>query len=233
MPSIALPRFRRRRYARRGDRLTLGLAAAAVATAGTVVGGELMRLARRRSDEAGPPAGVIDGAEQAIAVAGGAAQDTVAVAIEGYDATPRHETVLFNILAGFLGGVVVMRVSTHGIRGGWWPLGNVELGGRHIHHFIPGILIAFGSGTAGLITESRRLETTLAVPFGAGIGLTFDESALLLQLEDVYWTREGLLSVQLSLGLAALLGATIIALRMLRRGEPRAAARGLIPELET
>ncbi len=222
--------WRRRRAARSADRLTLGLAGVAVATAGSVVAGELLRLARRRSDEAGSSAGVLDGAEQAIAVAGGAAQDTVAVAIEGYDATPRHETVLFNILAGFLGGVVVMRVSTHGIRGGWWPLGNVEVGGRHIHHFIPGILLAFGSGAAGLITESRALETTLAVPFGAGIGLTFDESALLLQLEDVYWTREGLLSVQLSLGVAALLGATIIALRMLRRGEPRAAARGLIPE---
>ena len=48
------------------------------------------------------------------------------------------------------------------------------------------------------------------MPFGAGIGLTFDEAALLLDLRDVYWTREGVLSVQLSLGLAAILGATIL-----------------------
>ena len=98
---------------------------------------------------------------------------------------------------------------------------------------MPGILLAFGSGAAGLITRSERIETTLAFPFGAGIGLTFDEAALLLDLEDVYWTRQELLSVQISLGAAALLGATIIALRMFGRGERRSAARGLIPEQDS
>jgi hypothetical protein len=61
------------------------------------------------------------------------------------------------------------------------------------------------------------------------VGLTFDEAALLLDLRDVYWTREGLLSVQVSLGLAALLGGTILALRMLRRGERRAEELGIVP----
>jgi hypothetical protein len=220
----------RRKAEPRTDRLTLGLAGLALATAGTVIGGELLRLARRRGREAGSADGVLDTAELAAAVAGEAAQDTVVVALEGYDATPRHETVLFNILSGFLGGFALVRVSTWGIRAGWWPFGDVRLGGRHIHHFVPGILLAFASGAAGLITRSEAIETTLAVPFGAGIGLTFDEAALLLDLEDVYWTRQGLLSVQVSLGAAALLGATIIALRMLRRGEQRSAARGLIPE---
>jgi hypothetical protein len=217
----------------RADRLTLGLAGVALATAGSVVAGELLRLARRRSSDADSPAGVVETAEQAVVVAGEAAQDTVAVAIEGYDATPRHETVLFNLLSGFLGGFALVRTSTIGIRAGWWPFRNVELGGRHIHHFVPGILVAFASGAAALVTQSERLETTLAFPFGAGVGLTFDEAALLLDLEDVYWSREGLLSVQVSLGVTALLGATIIALRMLRRGERRSAARGLIPELES
>jgi hypothetical protein len=217
----------------RADRLTLGLAGIALATAGTVLGAELVRLAGRRRHEAESTEGVLDTAEQALAVAGGAAQDTVAVAIEGYDATPRHETILFNILSGFLGGFAVMRIAAIGIRDGWWPLGDVELAGRHIHHFVPGILIAFGSGAAALLTQSERLETTLAVPFGAGIGLTFDEAALLLDLEDVYWSRQGLLSVQVSFGMSALLGATIIALRMIRRGEHRSLERGLIPELES
>jgi hypothetical protein len=54
---------------------------------------------------------------------------------------------------------------------------------------------------------------------GVGIGLTFDEAALLLDLRDVYWTREGLLSVQLSLGATAILSIAIVTLRMLRRGE--------------
>jgi hypothetical protein len=216
----------------RADRLTLGLAAAALATAGTVVGGELIRLARRRRREAEEPATVLDTAERAIAVTGEAAQDTVAVAITGYEAAPRHETVLFNLLSGFLAGFALIRLSTYSIRRGWNPFGSVHVGGRHVHHFVPGILIAFTSGGAGLVTQSERLEEMLAFPFGAGIGLTFDEAALLLDLRDVYWTREGVLSVQLSLGLSALLGATILALRMLRRGERRSEERGLIPNPE-
>ncbi|MEK6271811.1 MAG: hypothetical protein AABM42_04095 [Actinomycetota bacterium] len=214
---------------RRADRLTVGLAGLAIATAGSVLAGEIARLAHRRLQRREPPAGVRETAEQALETAGRATQDTVAVAIEGYDATPRHETVLFNMLAGFVFAFALIRLSTAGIRGGWWPFGNVRLGGRHIHHFVPGILIAFGSGAVALVSSNPRLEQVFAVPFGAGIGLTFDEAALLLDLRDVYWTREGVLSVQVSCGLAATLGGAILALRMLRRGEERVEAAGLIP----
>jgi hypothetical protein len=60
--------------------------------------------------------------------------------------------------------------------------------------------------------------------------MTFDEAALLLQLEDVYWSREGVLSVQISLGVTAILGATLYALRILRRGEKVSEQAGLIPD---
>ena len=209
-----LARVVRRRTARRADRLTVGLAGLAVATAGTVMLGELARLARRRSQPAAVPQ---------------ATQDAVAVLVEGYEASSRTEKVLFNMLTGFVSSFALVRLSTTGIRRGWWPFRNVSLAGRHIHHFVPGILIAFGSGAIGLLTQSQKLETTLAFPFGAGIGLTFDEAALLLDLRDVYWTREGILSVQVSFGLAATLGGTILALRMLRRGEERVEAEGRIP----
>ena len=162
-----------------------------------------------------------------------AALDTVGVAVRGYTAAPRSETVLFNLLAGFLGSFALVRLSTWGIRNRWGPFRNVRIGGRHIHHFVPGILIAFGSGTAALLTDDDELEQQLAVPMGAGIGLTFDEAALLLDLRDVYWTREGLLSVQLSLGATAILSIAILTLRMLRRGERRQEAEGLIPPAST
>lgn len=223
--SLRLPR----RGSRGADRLTLGLAGLATATAGSVIAGELLRLARRRAQELPEGETVLDTAEHALAAAGEATSDTVAIAIEGYEATPRGETILFNILSGFVGAFVLIRLSTAGIRAGWNPFGSVRVRGRHIHHFVPGILLAFGAGGTGLITQNERLEQTLAVPFGAGIGLTFDEAALLLDLRDVYWTREGLLSVQLSSGLAAILGGTIIFLRMLRRGEEAAERRGEIP----
>ncbi len=224
-----------RRTEDRADRVTLGLAALAAATAGTVAVGELAKLTRRRAREAAEDPGVaapetvLESAEQAIASTQLATQDAVAVALEGYAATPRAETVLFNILTGFTGALVGARISTHGMRGGWWPLGNVELGGRHIHHFVPGILLAFGAGAAALLTADEKLEETLAIPFGAGMGLTLDEAALLLDLEDVYWTREGVLSVQVSLGATAILAGTLLALRILRRGEQETEATGVIP----
>lgn len=214
--------------------MTVGLGVAATFTAGTVVLGELARLARRRrragTDERQEiPIGVLGTAEHAIVSTGVATQDAVSVAIEGYQATPRHEAVLFNLLSGFLGSFAVMRASTAGIRAGWWPLGNVRVGGRHIHHFVPGIVIGFTAGAAGLFTQSQRLEETLAIPMGVGMGMTLDEAALLLDLRDVYWTREGILSVQLSLGAVALMSGTMLALRILRRGERRVEARGAIP----
>ena len=220
----------RRRSRLRADALTFALAGLAVATAGTLVATEFARLARRRTREEPSPDGVLASAEFALGTAGRATQDTVAVAAEGYEATPRHETALFNMLSGFLAGFALIRLSTFGIQRGWNPFGSVHVGGRHVHHFVPGILLAFGTGAAGLVTRNDALESTLAIPFGVGIGLTFDEAALLLQLEDVYWTREGLLSVQLSLGLAALLGGSILGLRMLRRGERERERAGLIPE---
>jgi hypothetical protein len=94
---------------------------------------------------------------------------------------------------------------------------------------VPGILLAFSSGTAALLTDNDAVEQRLAIPMGAGIGLTFDEAALLLDLRDVYWSREGLLSVQLSLGATAILSIAILTLRMLRRGERRQEQEGLIP----
>jgi hypothetical protein len=158
-----------------------------------------------------------------------AAKDTVAVAVSGYTIAPRSETVLFNLLAGFLGSFAIVRLSTWGIRDRWGPFRNVHIGGHHVHHFVPGILLAFGSGITALVTDDDELEQRLAIPMGVGIGLTFDEAALLLDLRDVYWTREGLLSVQLSLGATAILSIAILTQRMLRRGERKQEEEGLIP----
>jgi len=176
----------------------------------------------RRASEAHDPEALLESAPAAAA-------DTVGVAVRGYEEAPRYETVLFNLLAGFLGSFALVRLSTWAIRDGRGPFRNVSIGGRHIHHFVPGILLAFSSGTAALLTDDDELEQWLAVPMGAGFGLTFDEAALLLDLRDVYWSREGLLSVQLSLGATAILSIAILTLRMLRRGEARQEQEGLIP----
>jgi hypothetical protein len=219
-----VPRLRRPDAGRRlrSDRITVGLATVTVAGAGTVIGGQFTRMLQRRRYERHGGQGVIENAPVA-------ALDTVGVAVEGYSAAPRSETVLFNLLGGFLGSFALVRLSTWGIRSDWWPLGNVSVRGRHIHHFVPGILLAFAAGTVGLLTDDDELENRLAVPMGAGMGLTFDEAALLLDLRDVYWSREGLLSVQVSFGVAAMLSIAILTMRMLARGERRQEEAGVIP----
>jgi hypothetical protein len=206
----------------RSERATVGLAVVALAGAGAVLSDQFGRLLRRRAHE-------LPEHEPLIEAASEAAIDTVGVAVSGYTAAPRNETVLFNLLAGFLGSFALVRLSTWGIRDQWGPFRNVRIGGHHIHHFVPGILLAFGSGTAALLIDDDAIEQQLAIPLGAGIGLTFDEAALLLDLRDVYWTKEGLLSVQLSLGATAILSIAILTLRMLRRGEQRQEEEGLIP----
>jgi hypothetical protein len=212
----------------RAERATVGLAVIAAGALGALVSGELLRMARRRreSGEAQTPARFVD-------AAGLATRDTITVARRGLQATPHHETVLFNMLQGFLGAFALARVSTWGIRRGWWPFRNVAVGNRHIHHFVPGIVLAFASAIAGMSSRNEGVEAAAAIPFGAGVGLTLDEAALLLDLRDVYWTREGVLSVQVSLGVIGTLAASILAMRMLRRGEQRGAEEGLIPHLGT
>jgi hypothetical protein len=200
----------------------VGLAAVALGGAGVVLAGQFGRMLQRRAHQE-------DDGEGLVEVAPVAALDTVGVAVSGYAEAPRTETVLFNLLAGFLASFALVRISTWGIRDDWGPFRNVSVGGRHIHHFVPGILIAFASGTTALLTDDEALEEKLAVTTGVGMGLTFDEAALLLDLRDVYWTRQGLLSVQLSLGATAILSIAILTQRILRRGERRQEAAGLIP----
>ena len=135
----------------KAERETVALAVVAVGGAGVVVVDQFGRLLRRRAQER-------ESEEALIEAAPAAAADTVGVAVRGYAEAPRSETVLFNLLAGFLGSFALVRLSTWGISDRWGPFRNVSVRGRHIHHFVPGILIAFASGTAALLTENDDLE---------------------------------------------------------------------------
>ena len=104
----------------------------------------------------------------------------------------------FLVIAGLLGGFLFIRTSARLIRMqvSWWP-GNVETSsGLHIHHLVWGILTIMLTGflTFSFQPDSPWIEI-LAVAFGIGCGLTLDEFALWLHLEDVYWSEEGRSSV--------------------------------------
>jgi hypothetical protein len=146
---------------------------------------------------------------------------TVQVARAGYRGGSRRENALLNLLLAFTVTFVSARASTAIIRtrGHFGPLRDVVAGDDHIHHFVPGIAIAFLAGAVSIISLDERLDPFLALPFGAGVALTLDESALLLKLDDVYWTAEGILSVQITLATMAMLSALTLVLRVLHRGE--------------
>jgi hypothetical protein len=128
---------------------------------------------------------------------------------------------MFNLLSSFVGTFLTARTITHTLRRrrSVGPFRSMRVGRRHIHHFVPGIVIAFLAGIVAIVSRDEDLERLIAVPFGVGMGLTLDESALLLELDDVYWTREGILSVQITLAVTAMLAALALGLRFLRRGE--------------
>ncbi len=162
-------------------------------------------------------------AEERVTVGAGAeaARETVEVVVAGYRTGTVREHALLNLFVSYALTAATARAATHSIRhrGTFGPFRNAKVGGRHIHHFIPGIALAFLSGGVSIASRAERLDPWLAVPFGVGTALTLDEAALLVELEDVYWSEEGVLSLQVSLGTLALLGALTLALRTLRRGE--------------
>jgi hypothetical protein len=194
---------------------TLALGAAATATLGAVVVVELRRVWRRGSAQA------LSAEHHPILASEKAVAETAQIARAGYKDVSTRENALFNLLTSFATTFIVVRSVTYLLRGrrSFGPLRNLRLGRRHIHHYVPGIVIAFASGTGAILTRDERVEPFLAIPFGVGMGLTLDESALLLDLEDVYWTHEGLLSVQITLTVIAMLGALALGLRFLWRGE--------------
>ena len=211
-------RLGRRRRGRRlslTDRRTLGLGVLAAGTVGAVMATELQRV-WRRSDV--PP---LDQAEDPLAAAAEAVAETAEVAVTGYREVDARENAMFNLLTSFVSAFVLARLITGLLRARKrvGPFRDLRVGQRHIHHFVPGIALAFVSGAAAIVTRNEDLEPLLAVPFGVGMGLTMDESALLLELEDVYWSEEGVVSVQIGLAVAAMLAAVALAMRFLRRGE--------------
>jgi hypothetical protein len=205
----------RRRRALSPGRGTVALGTVATVAFAAVVVMEVRRVWRRGSAPA------LKDTDHPLLAAEEAVAETARVARAGYREVSTRENSIFNLLTSFATTFILVRSVTYALRERprVGPFRNLRVGRRHIHHFVPGIVIAFGAGAAGILSRDERLEPWLSVPFGVGMGLTLDESALLLELEDVYWSREGLLSVQITLAVMAMLGALALGLRFLRRGE--------------
>ena len=74
--------------------------------------------------------------------------------------------------------------------------------------------------------EQHRRHPAVAVSYGSGLALIVDEFALLLDLKDVYWARQGRISIDIGVGGIALTGCYFAALPVIRRLRRGSAAPG-------
>ncbi|MFF9397619.1 hypothetical protein [Streptomyces sp. NPDC014744] len=108
-------------------------------------------------------------------------------------------------LAAFVLTFAVTRVVTRMIRAGKGPFRNITPGGLHVHHVVPGVVLSVVGGFGAVASGRHGISAAVcAVVFGTGAGLVLDEFALILHLDDVYWTEEGRQSVEVVVLTAAL-----------------------------
>jgi len=130
---------------------------------------------------------------------------------------PGQRSALLSWLA-FTGTFTGLRALTYSIRVGKGPFRNVSVGGEHLHHYMWGIGLLSGVGAVAVRgDEEHRRHPAVAVSYGSGLALIVDEFALLLDLRDVYWARQGRISIDIGVGGIALAGCYFAALPVLRR----------------
>jgi hypothetical protein len=129
---------------------------------------------------------------------------------------PGQRAALLSWLA-FTGTFAGVRGVTYSIRSGKGPFGNLSVGGEHLHHYMWGIGILTGIGAVAVRGEEHhRRHPAVALSYGTGLALIVDEFALLLDLKDVYWAKQGRISVDLGVGGAAVAGSYLAALPVLQ-----------------
>ncbi len=114
---------------------------------------------------------------------------------------------LFLCFLAFVVTFITTRVITRMIRADRGPFkDNVTTGGTHIHHSVPGIILLITGAFMGVAAQSATgWSIASAVLVGVGSSLVLDEFALILHLQDVYWSNEGRISVEMvSLAVGAL-----------------------------
>jgi hypothetical protein len=124
------------------------------------------------------------------------------------DIAGEHRDGIFLVLAGFILSFAFIRMSTRLMRSPrvpWWP-GSVTVGdsGVHLHHLVFGICLMMIGGTVGFASSGDQPWFDIsAALFGVGGGLTIDEFALWVYLDDVYWSEDGRKSVDATVIAAA------------------------------
>lgn len=133
---------------------------------------------------------------------------TLAIRIFYYLAPRRFTLSLF----GFISTVITARLISYYNPNAHWQLENV-----HLHHFIFGIFALAVAGYGALQFTGPRAPFFIALLYGFGIGLTFDEFDMWLNLSSnpvFRWSNHGIVIV-FSVALVGLAGRSIYKARQL------------------
>jgi hypothetical protein len=135
----------------------------------------------------------------------------------------QHEVVdgykgpLLLSFTAFVVTFVSTRTITRLIRAGKGPFHNVSSDGVHMHHSTPGVLLLILGGFAGVGSPPLSVWTYVAgVLIGIGASLVLDEFAMIFRLQDVYWSQEGQLSVNVVTLAAACVGLAAVGVSPVR-----------------
>jgi hypothetical protein len=129
---------------------------------------------------------------------------------------------VFLVLVGFILSFAFIRMSTRLMRSPkvpWWPGSVVSESGVHLHHLVFGIVAMMIAGTLGFAVHGESPYAEICgFFFGVGAGLTIDEFALWVYLDDVYWAEEGRSSIDATVIAAAAMGLVVVGVNPLDLG---------------
>jgi hypothetical protein len=100
--------------------------------------------------------------------------------------------------AAFVITFLTTRAITRAIRAGRGPFHNISEGGTHVHHAVPGIILLVAGAFLAVDSAPHTAAAVIAAAaVGIGTSLVLDEFALILHLQDDYWSAEGRVSVEM------------------------------------
>jgi hypothetical protein len=134
-----------------------------------------------------------------------------------------HRQGVFLVLVGFLLSFAFIRMSTRLMRSPrvpWWPGSVVSDSGVHLHHLVFGIVTMMIAGTLGFASHGESPWAEICgFLFGVGAGLTIDEFALWVYLEDVYWAEQGRSSIDATVIAAAAMALVVLGINPFEAGD--------------
>lgn len=107
----------------------------------------------------------------------------------------KRKEIPFIVFFSFLITFICSRLVVRGIELNIFPkifdifFGYVYIKGFHVHHLNFGIILLVISGFISIIQPIKKHLYLLAILYGVGLGLTFDEFAIWFTLNDNYWNR--------------------------------------------